>query len=115
MDVRRQGQIVLVTVTDPRGANPKPRPAVILTGTDELQAADEIVVAAISTVFEPPLPKDWIEIPWSGDGRSKTGLTRPSVVKCHWLKRIRRSDILHIVGYLPAEYLVKVMRVETKN
>ena len=115
MDVCRQGQIVLVLLTDPDGKEPKHRPAVVLTSTEELQAADEIVVAAISTVFEPPLPNDWIEIPWSGDGRSRTGLTKPCVVKCHWLKRVRRSDILKTVGHLPPQYLVKVMRVITKN
>ena len=111
MNALRQGQVILVSVTDPRGKNPKPRPAVILTATDELSTADEFVVSAISTQFDEPLPEEYVKLPWSRDGRAKTGLTQPSVVKCRWLRKIRGSDVLAKIGHVPPTVLLEVMRI----
>ncbi|MHC4404804.1 MAG: type II toxin-antitoxin system PemK/MazF family toxin [Planctomycetota bacterium] len=110
-----QGQVVQVAVTDPRGLNLKPRPAVILTATDELSDADEFVVAAISTNFDEPLPMDHILLPWSRHGRARSGLTEPSVVKCRWLRRIKREDVLNILGHLPSTTMRDVLRVVTQS
>ena len=115
MESLRQGQVILVEVTDPRGANPKPRPAVILTATGELAEADEFVVAAISTKFSDPLPSDCLWIPWSPDGRARTGLKEPSVVKCRWLKRVRPVDVIRPLGHVSASVLVEVMRRVTQE
>lgn len=109
-----QGQIVDVRIADPNGQNPKPRPAVILTSTDELADADAFVVAAISTKFDAPLPADDIQVPWSSDGRVKSGLTKPSVVKCRWLVRVKRKDILSVRGHLPSAVLCRIMRAVTQ-
>lgn len=111
----QQGQVILAAVTDPHGENPKSRPAVILTATDEIAAAEEFVIAAISTKFSEPLPPDYVEVPWSGDGRAKTGLKEPSVVKCRWLKKVRRQEVMHTLGYVPAKIMVEIMRIVTKT
>jgi hypothetical protein len=105
-----QGQIVEVEITDPRGQNKKPRPVVILTATRELSLADEFVVAAISSSFVEPLPPDSILLPWSPDGRAKSGLTKPSVAKCRWLRRVTRKDIISLRGCLPAMVMRDIMR-----
>jgi len=107
--------VILVAVTDPRGKNPKPRPAVILTHTEELSRAEEFVVAAISTTFSEPLPPDYVELPWAEDGRAMTGLRQPSVVKCRWLKRVRRDEILRVAGHIPPRLMLKIMQLVTKN
>jgi len=106
-----QGQVVEVAITDPRGQNRKARPAVVLTATDELASADEFIVAAISTKFNDPLPTDWILVPRSIDGRAKSGLTEPSVVKCHWLRKVTRKDIIYVRGWLPTTIMRDIMQI----
>jgi len=106
-----QGQIVTIVVPDPRGKNKKPRPVLILTDSDELTTAEEFVVAAISTQFSDPLPADCVLIPSSRDVRAKTGLMQPSVVKCHWLLKVRRRHVRCVLGHLPPEIMCDVMRI----
>lgn len=107
----RQGQVVEVDIADPNGQNSKPRPVVILTETDELVDADEFVVAAISTKFDEPLPADYIRVPWSSDGRARSGLTKPSVVKCRWLRSVKREDVLSTRGHLSNSVMCSIMRM----
>ena len=95
-----QGQIVNADITDPRGQNRKVRPVVILTASAELSEADEFVVVAISHQLAEPLPDDWILLPWSSDGRARTGLIQPSVAKCRWIKKIRPEQVKSPRGWL---------------
>ena len=110
-----QGQVIQVAVTDPRGRNLKPRPVVILTETDELADADAFVVAAISTKFTEPLPSDHVPVPWSRDGRAKSGLTERSVVKCRWLRRVQRKEVIGTLGHLPSAVVRDIMRIVTRQ
>ena len=110
-----QGQVVKVAVADPRGQNKKSRPVVILTDTDEISVADTLVVAAISTKFSDPLPPDCILLPWAPDGRARSGLNRPSVVKCHWLVKVARQDVVSVLGCLPPEIIQSIMQIVEKE
>jgi mRNA-degrading endonuclease toxin of MazEF toxin-antitoxin module len=110
-----QGQIINAEITDPHGKNKKCRPVVVLTSTEELARVDEFVVAAISSQFSDPLPPGWIFLPWSADGRAQTGLTKPSVVKCQWIRKIRREQVRSIRGWLPAKMMLEIMRAVTKS
>jgi hypothetical protein len=103
-----QGDIVRVTLYDPNGKNPKSRRAVVVTKTEEIE--DEVVVAAISTKFDPKgLPDDYVQVPWHRDGHAWTSLTEPSVVKCKWLDVVKCSD-LTVAGHLPGKYLLRVVQ-----
>jgi hypothetical protein len=67
----RQGSIVRATIPDRRG-NPKNRPLVIITATDEIIFDEPIVGLAITTTFPDPPGKYDIPIPWSSHGPSQT-------------------------------------------
>ena len=84
-----RGHVVEIVVPDPRGKNEKRRPVVILTSTAEIPTAETLVAAAISTQLADPLPPDWIELPWDKTGKAKSGLTKPCVVKCRWLVKVK--------------------------
>lgn len=105
-----QGQVIDIETTDPCGRNKKRRPVVVLTDTDQLPGADEFVVAAISTQFSDPLPSNWIPLPWSRDGRGRSGLSKPCVVKCDWIRRVTRQEVVFIRGWLPATLMDEIMR-----
>jgi len=96
-----QGQIVWVRVSDQAGRNPKTRPAVILTATDEISDDEPIVVVAVSTRFDRPLPDNKIELPWHRDRHPVTGLRRRCVAVCDWLVEIRPSAIEDVAGTVP--------------
>ena len=111
----RQGQVVNVEIADPRGQNKKLRPVVILTATHEISDEGNLVVAAISTKLADPLPADWISVPWSRDGHAGSGLTEPSVVKCHWLVRVTTADVVSVRGYLRDTDMQNIMAVVSKS
>jgi hypothetical protein len=87
----------------------------VLTGTDELQGADEFVYVAISTKLTDPLPANWIPLPWAADGHAKSGLTEPSVAKCMWLGKASRDEIVRSRGWLPSKVVVEIMRAVNKT
>jgi len=108
-----QGRVVEIAITDPCGRNRKLRPAVVLTDTDQIPEDEdgEFVVAAITTKFTIPLEPDWIRLPWSADGKAKSGLREPSVVKCRWLRKVTRKDIVSYRGWLPSTLMLEIMLV----
>ena len=110
-----QGQVVDVSITDPNGRNTKIRPAVVLTDASELTDDSEIIVVAISTKFTLPLRSDYVKMPWSYDGRVKTGLVEPCVAKCHWLAKVTKKQIVSVRGWLPSAVMVDIMRHVTKT
>jgi mRNA-degrading endonuclease toxin of MazEF toxin-antitoxin module len=71
------GRIVWVEVADPQGRNPKRRPAVIVTPTEEIQPDGMVRVVAISTQFEAAPPEVQVELPWDRRGTAKTQLRQP--------------------------------------
>ena len=110
-----QGQVVEVEITDPRGQNKKRRPVVLVTATDELTTADKYVAVAISSVLADPIPPDWILLPWSADGRAKSGLTKPCVAKCHWMTTVRETEIVSVLGALPETVMRDIMLIIEKE
>ena len=110
-----QGQVIKVEIADPRGQNKKRRPVVLVTATDELATAEEYVAVAISSKLTAPLPPDWILLPWSADGRAKSGLTEPCAAKCHWIVTVREAEIFSVLGALPETVMRDIMRIVEKE
>ena len=110
-----QGQIVDAEVVDPNGQNKKRRPLVVLTSTAEIAGSDEIVAVAISTKLPDPLPEDCIPLPWSPDGKAKSGLTEQCVAKCRWIVKLSHNDIVSRRGWLPGTVMCQIMHIVRKN
>ncbi|MCH7751880.1 MAG: type II toxin-antitoxin system PemK/MazF family toxin [Planctomycetes bacterium] len=93
-----QGCIVRAEVRDPQGGNPKIRPLVIVTATEEITACDTVVGTAITSVFSEPLQVDEVALPWHASGFARTSLTKPCVAKCSWLCEIAKGRIIETKG-----------------
>jgi len=91
------------------GRNPKLRPGVIVTPNNELNQCHHIVLAAITTRFDLPLPATKIQLPWSRAGDSRTGLRKSSVVVANWLVTITPSDVDEIAGVVPSNILIELL------
>ena len=111
------GDIVEVEqMLDPRGQNPKTRPAMILTPSSEIAQSDSLVVAAISSSHIPAkLPEDLVELPFADGGRCKTGLTRRSVIVCKWLEEIPKTRILKKLGGASGAQIERVAEFLAKH
>ena len=94
----QQGHIVWVRMQDQAGRNPKCRPAVVLTATDEIIPNESIVVVAATTRFTEPLPDHKIILPWKPGRHPMTGLYKPCVAVCDWLAEVSQSDIQSVGG-----------------
>ena len=69
----QQGSIVWVELVDPAGRNPKTRPAVVLTPSNEILPGGTIYVAAASSTFNEPLPVNQVVLPWHPQKHPVTG------------------------------------------
>jgi mRNA-degrading endonuclease toxin of MazEF toxin-antitoxin module len=107
--VVRQGSIVWLSLLDPAGANPKFRPAVIVTPTDELKKDRTVVVAAATTTFTEPLPENKIKLPWHNNGHPTTGMRKPTVVVCDWIAEVNYNQIEEIIGNCPTSILFQIL------
>ena len=117
MPLFKCGDIVEVEkMLDPRGQNPKTRPAMILTPSSEIAQSEILVVAAITSSNIPAeLPEELIDLPFADRGRCKTGLTRRSVVVCTWLEEIPKARILKKLGGAPGTHIERVAQVVAKQ
>ena len=95
----RQGDIVYVVVVPARG-EPKARPALIYTPTDQIPTSATVGVVGISTSYRPDDP-DSIPLPWRRDGNVPTRLTRDSAACVNLLASVDPAMVRPTGGYLP--------------
>ena len=111
----RQGAIVWVTIPDPRGGNPKARPAVILTATAEIDPGGDVQVAAVTTLIGQASFSETVELPAESTGHPQTKLKKPCEVVCSWVVSVPAADTRDSGGFVPpdilAEILAKVQRL----
>ncbi|VTT96420.1 ---NA--- : : PemK [Gemmataceae bacterium] len=111
-----QGRIVWATLLDSRGANPKARPAVIVTPTADIDPAGEVQIAAVTTLVGQAPFAETVELPFvAGTGHPETKLKKPCEVVCSWLVSVPVASVQDSGGFLPAvvlaEVLAKVQRI----
>jgi hypothetical protein len=105
----RYGEIVLVSnLPDPRGRNPKDRPAVVMTRTEEIDSGASLAVVAITTTLPDPLPDDYVPLPWFRPRHPRTGLNTRNAAVCHWLAIIEESKVLRAIGQVPTRHLARI-------
>jgi len=64
----QQGRIVWANMPRPDGSPGKPRTAVIITGTEEINDTDPFVVVAITSTFREPLRGTEVRLPFHPQG-----------------------------------------------
>ena len=110
-----QGQIVWVTIPDPRGTNAKSRPAVVVTATADIDAAGDVQVAAVTTLTGQAPFSETVELPSSPTGHPQTKLKKPCEVVCSWIVSTPVASLRASGGTVPpdllAEILAKVQRL----
>jgi mRNA-degrading endonuclease toxin of MazEF toxin-antitoxin module len=107
----QRGRIVLVTALDPQGANPKIRPFVIVTATDDIKPGTPFVGVAITGSFRKPPPPDEVQLPWRKDGHPQTRLTKEAVAKCSWARAITHEEIVDYKGMVPPASMARILRI----
>jgi mRNA-degrading endonuclease toxin of MazEF toxin-antitoxin module len=106
-----QGRIVWVEVPDPQGRNPKKRPAVIVTPTDEIQPDGAVRIVGISTKFEEAPPEVQVALPWDARGTAKTQLRKASwAVFCTWIITVPTASIVECRGLVPPRQLLEIVQ-----
>jgi mRNA-degrading endonuclease toxin of MazEF toxin-antitoxin module len=70
----------------------------ILTRDSDLRLGEPIQVVAITTsIGESPQPY-WVPVPHRTPIHLQTGLSKPSVAKCNWIREIPESRIIKVLG-----------------
>ena len=105
----QQGSIIWVVVSDQAGRNPKCRPAVVVTPSEDISDDDTFIVVASTSKFSKPLPDNRIELPWKHGKHPVTGLYMRCVAVCDWLAEIAHEDVEGIAGIVPPRLLAKIL------
>ncbi len=103
------GRIVWVELTDPRGGNPKCRPAVVLTDAADVPPGEPLIGVAVTTHLPTPLPSDYVQLPWHRNRHPVTSLYAPCAAKCSWLVEFQAHDIQSYAGVLPDAVLHQII------
>jgi PemK-like, MazF-like toxin of type II toxin-antitoxin system len=103
------GQIVIVSeMTDPNGVNPKDRPSVVVTPTNEIDPEGSIIVVAISTLLPGSAPDDCVELPWDPRRHPRTGLRTRCAAVIPWIQEVPIDRIIGSIGIVPGKQLVAI-------
>ena len=110
MPTPERGRIVLAEVSDPQRRNPKCRPLVIISATENIKPGEPILTVAVTGTFNRPLDSDCVELPWHRDGRVQTELRMPCVAKCSWQQTIQQANIKAYKGLVPAKAMLAILK-----
>jgi hypothetical protein len=102
---------VKAEVLDPQGGNPKCRPLVIVTATEDIKPNQPFLAVAITGTLSNPLPDDHVVLPWGPYPKKhpKTGLTKRAAAVCSWVCKITEADIVGYQGYVPGKHLLEIL------
>jgi mRNA-degrading endonuclease toxin of MazEF toxin-antitoxin module len=106
-----QGRIVWVELLDPQGRNPKIRPAVIVTQTEEITDDGVVVVVSISTQIDTAPEDVCVELPWHRDGHPRTKLNSRNVAICTWAVPVQISSIVSMGGRVPMKQMREILSI----
>ncbi|SRR5579875_710363 len=104
-----RGRIVRVEVLDPQNRNPKCRPAVIITPTEEIRTEGDVVLVAITGNVNAAPPEMQVPLPWHAQGQAGTRLTKPSVAVCSWVFTSPVSKIQSYGGMIPDRQMLEIL------
>ena len=107
----QQGSIVWAELDDPQGRNPKQRPAIVLTPTSEISPDCELVLVAVTSTFDEPLPDNVVELPWDNNRHQVTKLRKRCIAVCDWLAIVKFEDILEVAGRTPDKQLHEILSI----
>lgn len=86
------------------------RPVVVVTSTPDIEAGADLVGVAVTTARIDPTSELQVALPWDGQGRARTGLTRESAAVCDWLVRFAKEDAEFVSGHLRTSILAEILR-----
>ena len=101
------GKIVIAHMDDGFGRS-KDRTALIIDSDSNCSDGGEILVMAISSRHEIPVPNHHILVHDRNGRDSVTGLTRPCWAKCNWVRLVAMNRITGRLGDMPDDLLVRI-------
>jgi mRNA-degrading endonuclease toxin of MazEF toxin-antitoxin module len=102
------GQIVEAYIQDGHGRT-KERPALIISRDEENDRGEDLQVIAITTQIEDPCPPYHVVLVSSPAPSRGTGLSKPCVAKCNWVRDVKQSKVIRSLGFLDLDLLTEIV------
>ncbi len=102
------GQIIEAYISDGHGRT-KERPALIISSDLDNDRGEDLQVVAITTKIENPSPPYHIVIASMSKPDPRTGLSRPCVAKCNWLRNVKQNKVIRSRGYVDPDLLDEIV------
>ena len=87
------GSIIWKSLNDEFGGNPKCRPIIVITPTNEIHEDGTVVVVVCTTSVLIAIDGVHVPIPWNRFKQVRTGLRKPAWAKCNWLETLPVSEL----------------------
>jgi hypothetical protein len=105
-----QGRIIRAYGNDPQGGNPKVRPWVIVTPTDEIEPGIAFQVVGITTQMHLYPSEHYVQVPHANPpARCVTELKEESAALCYWVVSLSENEIVRREGIVPPKYLNQIL------
>jgi mRNA-degrading endonuclease toxin of MazEF toxin-antitoxin module len=104
-----RGRIIRATVLDPQGRNPKVRPLVIVSRTEDIKSGETFLAVAISGELPKPLPDSYVRLPWHPQRHPRTGLKKDCAAICTWYVTLTEADITEYGGIVPSAQMQAIL------
>ncbi len=102
------GRVIWAELLDPQGRNPKCRPAIIITPTDDITPDGKVRVVAISTRLDAAPPEVQVPLQYDPRGACRTGLREPCVAVCNWIVHSSLTTIRDYAGRVPGKTMYEI-------
>lgn len=102
------GRVVWVTLNDPQGRNPKRRPAVIITPTDDITPDGEVWVVGVTTTAELAPEEVRTLLQYDPQGKCRSGLRERCWAVSTWVAKMPASAIETYAGTIPGPQMAEI-------
>jgi mRNA-degrading endonuclease toxin of MazEF toxin-antitoxin module len=106
-----QGRIVLAEIPDPQSRNPKIRPLVIVSDSEEIRSDQGLLCVGITSTFPRKLPDDCVLLAYHPRGHPRTGLKKRCAAMCSWLVEIDEEAVHRYIGMASPRELEQILDV----
>ena len=103
MPTLQRGDIVVQQVLDEQGRNPKTRPFVVVTATEEIEETGVAWGVGVTSTLPHKLTDNYVLLPWHPNKHPRTGLKKKCAAKCDWLDEIMDPANARVMGHVPAK------------
>ncbi|MCI0737650.1 MAG: type II toxin-antitoxin system PemK/MazF family toxin [Gemmataceae bacterium] len=105
----QRGRIIIAELLDPQGRNRKPRPLVIVSPNEEIEASVPFWCVAVTGALPKKPPEGCVLLRYHPKGHPRTGLRKRCAAIPSWLVQVCEEDIVRYLGSVSTSEMNQIL------